>query len=151
MAIADQGEKVDAYQVFNGTRPEVVMMMAINSGSEVHTAPVKLPWNCVNFDRTTVCLSDVQGNQLKVYGTAFLNYGVHDVNGNIIEIGTRFVVRDTVKFVLSVFELGRHGWSTTLGPMPWLTREAGCQVPLTRKANTFDLCARLRVHGESPR
>ena len=26
MAISDQGERVDAYQVFDGTRPEVVVM-----------------------------------------------------------------------------------------------------------------------------
>ena len=42
----------DAYRVFGGIMPEVVVMMAIDSGSEVHTAPVKFPWNCANFDRT---------------------------------------------------------------------------------------------------
>ena len=71
-----------------------------------------------NLTKTSICLSDVQGDRLKVCGTAFLNHGVHDVKGNVIEIGTRFLVSDTVKFVLSVGELGRHGWSTTLGPMP---------------------------------
>ena len=46
MAISDQGERVDAYQVLDGTRPEVVVMMAVDSGrSEVHTAPVTFPWN----------------------------------------------------------------------------------------------------------
>ena len=29
------------------------------------------------------------------------------VKGNVVEIGTRFLVNDTVKFVLSVGELGR--------------------------------------------
>ena len=122
---------MDAYQVLDGTRPEVVVMMAVDSGSEVHTAPVTFPWNVEQFDKTSICLSDVQGNRLKVYGTALLNYGVHDVSGNVIEIGTRFLVSNTVKFVLSVGELGRHGWSTTLGTMPCLSHEAGCQVPLT--------------------
>ena len=83
---------------------------------------------------------------MKVY----LNYGVHDVNGSIIEIGTRFVISDTVKFVLSAGELGRHGWSRTLGITPSLTHEAGCHVPLTRKANTFCLSARFGFYGESP-
>ena len=32
MAISDQGERVDAYQAFDGTRPEVVVMMAADSG-----------------------------------------------------------------------------------------------------------------------
>ena len=54
-----------------------------------------------------------------------------------------FLVSDTVKFVLSVGELGRHGWNTTLGTMPCLSHEAGCQVPLTRKGNNFYLSARL--------
>ena len=75
---------------------------------------------------------------------------MHDVSGNVIEIGTRFLVSDTVKFVLSVGELGRHGWSTTLGTMPCLSHEAGCQVPLTRKGNTFYLSARLGLYGEAP-
>ena len=135
MAISDQGERFDAYQVFDGTRPEVVVMMAIDSGNEVHTAPVTFPWNVEQFDKTSICLSDVQGDKLKVYGTALLNYGV---------------VSDTVKFVLSVGELGRHGWSTTLGPLPCLTHKAGCQVHLTRKANTFYLSARLGFNGEAP-
>ena len=95
MAISDQGERVDAYQVLDGTRPEVVVMMAVDSGSEVHTAPVTFPWNVEQFDKTSICLSDVQGNTFKVYGTALLNYGVHDVSGNVIEIGTRFLVSDT--------------------------------------------------------
>ena len=133
MAISDQEEKVDSYQVLDGTRPEVVVMMAVDSGSEVHTAPVTFPWNVEQFDKTSICLSDVQGNKLKVYGTALLNNGVHDVGGNVIEIGTRFSVSDTVG------ELGRHGWNTTLGTMPCLSHEAGCQVPLTRKRNTFYL------------
>ena len=150
MAISDQGEKVDSYQVLDGTRPEVVVMMAVDSGSEVHTAPVTFPWNVEQFDKTSICLSDVQGNKLKVYGTALSNYGVHDVGGNVIEIGTRFLVSDTVKFVLSVGELGRHGWNTTLGTMPCLSHEAGCQVPLMRKGNTFYLSARLGFYGEAP-
>ena len=108
MAISDQEDRMDSYQVLDGTRPEVVVMMAVDSGSEVHTAPVTFPWNVEQFDKTSICLSDVQGNKLKVYGTALLNYGVHDVGGNVIEIGTRFLVSDTVKFVLSVGELGRH-------------------------------------------
>ena len=127
MGISDQGERVDAYQVFGGTRPEVVVMMAIDSGSEVHTAPVTFPWNVEQFDKTSICLSDVQGNRLKVYGTALLNCGVHDVKGNVVEIGTRFLVSDTVKFVLSVGELGRHGWSTTLGPVPCVTHAPDAQ------------------------
>ena len=85
---------------------------------------------------------------MKVYGTVLLNYGVHDVKGKVLEIGTRFLVSDTVKFVLLVGELGRHGWSTTLGPVPCLTLKAGCQVPLTRKANTFYVSARLGFYGE---
>ena len=101
------------------------------------------------FDKTSICLSDVQGNKLKVYGTALLNYGVHDESGNVVEIDTRFLVSDTVKFVLSVGELGRHGWSSTLGPTPCLLHEAGCRVPLTRKANTFYLSARLGFFGEA--
>ena len=32
MAISDQGERVDSYQVLDGTRPEVVVMMAVDSG-----------------------------------------------------------------------------------------------------------------------
>ena len=124
--------------------------MAVDSGSEVHTAPVTFPWNVELFDKTSICLSDVQGNKLKVYGTALLNYGVHDVGGNVVEIGTRFLVSDTVKFVLSVGELGRHGWNTILGTMPCLSHEAGCQVPLTRKGNTFYLSARLGFYGEAP-
>ena len=150
MATSDQGERVDACEVSSGTRPEVVVMMAIDTGSEVHTAPVTFPWTGEQFDKTSICLSDVQGNKLKVHGTALLNYGVHDVSGNVVEIGTRFLVSDTVKFVLSVGELGRHGCSTTLGPVPCLTHEAGCQVPLTRKANTFYLSARLGFYGEAP-
>ena len=43
MAISNQGERVDAYQVLDGTRPEVVVMMAVDSGSDVHTAPVAFP------------------------------------------------------------------------------------------------------------
>ena len=54
MAIAKRVGKVDAYQVFQGTRPGLaklvmaiadrgVVMMAIDSGSEIHTAPVKFP------------------------------------------------------------------------------------------------------------
>ena len=69
------------------------------------------------LNKTSNCLSDVQGNRFKVYGTALLNYGVHDVSGNVIEIGTRFLVSDTVKFVLSVGELeynsGNHAVSVT--------------------------------------
>ena len=150
MAISDQEHRMDSHQVLDGTRPEVVVMMAVDSGSEVHTAPVTFPWNVEQFDKTSICLSDVQGNKLKVYGTALLNYGVHDVGGNVIEIGTRFLVSDSVKFVLSVGELGRHGWNTTMGPMPCLSHEAGCQVPLTRKGNTFYLSARLGFYGEAP-
>ena len=75
---------------------------------------------------------------------------MHDVGGNVIEIGTRFLVSDTVKFVLSVGELGRHGWNTIMGTMPCLSREAGCQVLLTRKGNTFYLSARLGFYGEAP-
>ena len=90
MAISDQEERMDSYQVLDGTRPQVVVMMAVDSGSEVHTAPVTCPWNVEQFDKTSICLSDVQGNKLKVHGTALLNYGVHDVGGNVIEIGTRF-------------------------------------------------------------
>ena len=78
-----------------------------------------------------------------------MNYGVHDDNGNVVEIGTRFLVSDTVKFVLSVGELGRHGWSSTLGPTPCLLHKAGCRVPLSRKANTFYLSARLGFLGET--
>ena len=118
--------------------------MAVDSGSEVHTAPVAFPWNVEQFDKTSICLSDVQGNRLKVYVTALLNYGVHDVRGNVIENGTRFLVSDAVKFVLSVGELGRRGWSTTLGPVPCLSHEVGCQLPLTRKANS----ARFGFYGE---
>ena len=125
-------------------------MMAIDSGSEVQTAPVTFPWNVERFDKTSICLSDVQENKLKVYGTALLNYGVHDDSGNVVEIGTRFLVSDTVKFVLSVGELGRHGWSSTLGPTPCLLHEAGCRVPLTHKTNTFYLSARLGFLGETP-
>ena len=90
MAISDQEERMDSYQVLDGTRPDSVVMMSVDSGSEVHTAPVTFPWNVEQFDRTSICLSDVQGNKLKVYGTALLNYGVRDVGGNVIEIGTRF-------------------------------------------------------------
>ena len=68
MAISDQGERVDSYPV--------------DSGSEVHTAPVTFPWNVEQFDTTSICLSDVQGNKSKVYGTALLNYGVHDVGSD---------------------------------------------------------------------
>ena len=100
---------MDSYQVLDGTRLEVVVMMAVDSGSEVHTAPVTFPWNVEQFDTNSICLSDVQGNKLKVYGTALLNYGVHDVS----EIGTRFLVSDTVKFVLSV------------GESPWLEHNSG--------------------------
>ena len=150
MAISDQEERMDSYQVLDGTMPEVVVMIAVDSGSEVHTAPVTFPWNVEQFDKTSICLSDVQGNKLKVYGTALLNYGVRDVGGNVIEIGTRFLVSDTVKFVLSVGELGRHGWNTILRTMPCLSHEAGCQVPLTRKGNTFYLSARLGFYGEAP-
>ena len=150
MAISDQGERFDAYQVFDGSRHEVVVMMVIDSGSEVHTAPVTFPWNMERFDKTSICLSDVQGNKLKVYGTALLNYEVHDNNGNVVEIGTRFLVSDTVNFVLSVGELGRHGWSSTLGSTPCLLHEAGCRVPLSRKSNTIYLSARLGFLGEAP-
>ena len=95
MAISAQEEKVDSSQVLDGTRPEVVVMMAVDSGSEVPSAPVTFPWNVEQFDKTSICLWDVQGNKLKVYGTAVLNYGVHDVGGNVIEIGTRLLVSDT--------------------------------------------------------
>ena len=47
-------------------------------------------------------------------------------------------------------ESGRHGWSTTLKPVPCLTHEAGCQLPLTRRANTFHLSACLGFYGEAP-
>ena len=124
-----------------GTCRGVVVMMAVESGSEVHTAPVTFPWNVEQFDKTSICLLDVQGNRLKVYGTALLNNGVHDVKGKVIEIGT------TVNLVLSKVELGRHGfWD----PCPCLTHEAGCQVPLTRNSNTFNLSARLGFFGEVP-
>ena len=43
MAISDQGDRVDTCQVLDGTRPEVVVLMAVDSGSEVHTAPVTFP------------------------------------------------------------------------------------------------------------
>ena len=43
MAICDQS--VDSYQVFDGIRPEVVVMMAVDSRSEVYTALVTFPWN----------------------------------------------------------------------------------------------------------
>ena len=66
MAISDQGERVDSYQVLDGTRPEVVVMMAVDSGSVVHTAPVTFPWNVEQFDKTSIFMSDVQGNKLKV-------------------------------------------------------------------------------------
>ena len=54
MAISDKGERFDAYQVFDGSRPEVVVMMATDSGSEVHTAPVTFPWNDL-IRRRSVC------------------------------------------------------------------------------------------------
>ena len=38
MAISYQEHRMDSYQVPDGTRPEVVVMMAVDSGSEVHTA-----------------------------------------------------------------------------------------------------------------
>ena len=63
-------------------------MMSIDSGSEGHTAPVTFPWNGEQFDKSSICMSDVQGNKLKVHGTTLLNNGVHDVNGNVVEIGT---------------------------------------------------------------
>ena len=141
MAISDQGERVDAYQVLDGTRPEVVVMMAVDSGSEVHTAPVTFPWNVEQFDKTLICLSDVQSNKLQVYGTALLNYGVHDVSGNVIEIGTRFLVSNTVKFVLSVGELGRHGWRKLWEP---------CRVCHTKLGVKFLWRARLELYGEAP-
>ena len=59
MAISDQEDRLDSYQVLDGTRPEVVVMMAVDSGSEVHTAPVTFPWNVGQFDKTSICLSDV--------------------------------------------------------------------------------------------
>ena len=34
---------MDSYQVLDGTRPEVVVVMAVDSRSEVHTAPVTFP------------------------------------------------------------------------------------------------------------
>ena len=111
MTMSNQEERMDSYQVLDGTRPEVVVMMAVDSGSEVHTALVTLPWNVEQFDKTSISLSDVQCNKLKVYGTALLKNGVHDVGGNVIEIGSRFLVSDTVKFVLSVGELARHDWN----------------------------------------
>ena len=49
-----------------------------------------------------------------VCGTALLNCGVHDVGGNVIEIGTRFLVSDTLKFVLSVGDL-----DAMAGIQPW--------------------------------
>ena len=58
MAICDQGERVDAYHFLDGTRPEVVVMMAVDPGSEVHTALVTFPWNVEQFDKTSICLSD---------------------------------------------------------------------------------------------
>ena len=115
MAISDQEERMDSYQVLDGTRPEVVVMMAVDSGSEVHTAPVTFPWNVEQFDKTSICLSDVQGNKLKVYGTALLNYGVHDVGGNGVEMGTRFVVSDTVNIC---------SFSGRIGS-PWLEYNSG--------------------------
>ena len=42
---------MDSYQVLDGTRPEVVVMIAVDSGSEVHTAPVTFPWNVEQFDK----------------------------------------------------------------------------------------------------
>ena len=62
MAISDQEDRLDSYQVLDGTRPEVVVVMAVDSGSEVHTAPVIFPWNVEQFDKTSICLSHVQGN-----------------------------------------------------------------------------------------
>ena len=55
MAIADQGERVDACQVYEGTRLEIVVMVATDSGSEVHTSPVTFPWNGDHFDKTSIC------------------------------------------------------------------------------------------------
>ena len=49
MAISDQDQRMDSYQVLDGTRPEVVVMMAVDFGSEVHTAPVTFPWNVEQF------------------------------------------------------------------------------------------------------
>ena len=94
-----------------------------------------------NLTKPSICLSDVQGNKLKVYGTALLNYGVHDVSGNVNEIGTRFLVSDTVKFVLSVGELGRRGWNTTLGTMP---------VSVTRSwmSSSFDAQGKHLLFGQ---
>ena len=65
MGISDQAGQ-DSYQVSDGTRTEVVLMMATDSGSEVHTAPVTFPWNLAHFDATTICLADAQGNKLKL-------------------------------------------------------------------------------------
>ena len=56
MTISDQ-ERVDAYQVLEGTRSEIVVMMTVDSGSEVHTALVTFPWNVEQFDKTSICLS----------------------------------------------------------------------------------------------
>ncbi len=36
-----------------------------------------------NLTKPRFVCRDVQGNKLKVYGTALLNYGVHDVGGNV--------------------------------------------------------------------
>ena len=46
MAISDQGERVDSYQVLDGTRPEVVVMMVVDSGSECAHCSRDVPMEC---------------------------------------------------------------------------------------------------------
>ena len=89
------------------------------------------------------------GQELEVHGTA-LQFGVRDERGNPVEISTRFVVSDTAKFILSVGELARRGWTTTLVTLRTLAHAAGISIPLTRQGNTFYLAARQGWQGTSP-
>ena len=129
---------------------ELSVMMAIDRGSEVHTAPRRFPWQSSGWDSSAIRLAGVQGQPLKVYGTAVLDFKVQDKTGELIDVATRFVISDTVKFVLSMGELAVHGWSCLLGELPRLEHSNSAVVPLVRQGNTFYLQARLGWLGDSP-
>ena len=68
-----------------------------------------------------------------------------------MSFGTRFLVSDTVKFVLSVGELGRHGWNTTLGTMPCLSLQRHsrrCEVVIQRPMDNCWRPKSTEIFGE---
>ena len=122
------------------------ILMAIDSGSEVHTGPMELLWN-VPMEPCQTRLRDVQGCSIKVYGQACVEYDVLDIEGLTRKVATTFIVSDTRKFVLSAGELLRNGWKVRLGIKAALYKN-NKGIPLERIGNTWYIRCVL-VNGPS--